>query len=96
MKLWNGVRKSMLVFGMALFLGMAAFPATDVCAAVQQTQVQAESQAAVVTAEAAEDDGFVLLIMGGGLLIILFAVVVSVATMSSVFGLASVMSDEEE
>lgn len=89
MKIWNRVKKFTTVLCMAFFLSIAVFPATDVCAAAQQTQAQAETQAA-------QDDGFELLILGGGLLIILFAVVTAVATMSSVFGLTSVSGGDEE
>lgn len=95
MKIWNRVKKFTTVFCMAFFLSIAVFPATDVCAAAQQTQAQAETKAAAGT-QAAQDDGFELLILGGGLLIILFAVVTAVATMSSVFGLTSVSGGDEE
>lgn len=93
MKMWNRLRKMMMVLAVMFCLGGAVAPAMTVYAdtpAVQETQ-------AVQTTGEDEDDGSFMLILGGGLLlIILFAVIAAVSTVSSAVAIAANMDIDGE
>ena len=90
MKMWNRLRKMLMVLAVMFCLGGAVAPAMTVYADTPAVQ---ETQAVQTTGEQdAEDDGAVLMILGGGLLlIILFAVIAAVSTVSAAVAVAANM-----
>lgn len=90
MRLWNGMKKTMLAFLMCLCLCSVAAPGTVAYAAAEQVENQVEHT------EAADDDGSMMILMGGALLIIIVAVVVAVSTASSAIFVAANMDIDGE
>lgn len=97
MRMWNILRKMVMVLAVSFCLSKAMVPAIAAYAAAP-TPTAVESQAADASStQAGDDDGSFLLIMGGGLLlIILFAVIAAVSSVSAAVAIAANMDLDGE